>query len=297
MVITQEFGYVRPQTLDEVLAVLADTADVVVLNGGTDLIVKIKDGGGHPTLVVDIKGLTDLHKLELGSDGSLHIGALVTFSELISSDVVREHFPVLWEAATTVASVGVRNRATLVGNICSAVPSLDSGPALLVYEAVVHVTGRKGSRTVPINEWFTGPKRTALDHGELVTHVTLPPASPSDLSCGGCYVKLGRYRGEDLAQSGVAVLAYPNKRYRVAFCAVGPVAKRSPKLEEFLTGKEPTKEVLEEAKKLVLGEISPISDVRASKEYRQHATQVMLGRAVLAAHVRLEYKDVGAIWV
>ncbi|MCX5790242.1 MAG: xanthine dehydrogenase family protein subunit M [Elusimicrobia bacterium] len=282
MPITCEFEYHKPKTLPEALKLLTDKGSCV-LAGGTDLLVWMKEGLRAPKTVVDIKGIAGMGGFTL-SASALRIGACVTFSELIESDVVRKKLPMLWECSRTVASVGVRNRATLAGNICSAVPSLDSAPALLVYDAVVEVRGPKATRKVPVAEWFTGVKRTALKPGELVTAVIIPLTKKK---AGSCYVKLGRYRGEDLAQVGVAVLALADNEYRVAFCAVGPVPTRAKKIEALLSGKELDDALIAQAKELVPQEISPITDIRSSKEYRLHMARVMLARGLKAACARL----------
>ena len=283
MPITCEFDYHKPKTMSEALRLLSKDKGSCVLAGGTDLLVWMKEGLRAPKTVVDVKGIPGLGGLEL-STGALRVGACMTFSELIESTVVRNKFPMLWECSRTVASVGVRNRATLVGNICSAVPSLDSAPALLVYDAVVEVRGPKATRKVPIAKWFTGVKRTALKPGELVTAVTLPLIKKK---AGACYVKLGRYQGEDLAQVGVGILALAGNEYRVAFCAVGPVPTRAKRIEALLAGKELDDALIDQAKELVPQEISPITDIRAAKEYRLHMAQVMLARGLKAARARL----------
>jgi carbon-monoxide dehydrogenase medium subunit len=178
----------------------------------------------------------------------------------------------------------VRNRATLAGNICSAVPSLDGAPALLDYEAVVSVQGSKGKRKIPIGKWFVGPKKTALRNGEMVLGVKIPLPKKKN---GTCYVRLGRYRGEDLAQVGVGILALAGDEYRVSFCAVGPVPARATKIERCLNSKELTSELIHEVQELVPDEIQPISDVRAGKEYRMHMAKVMLERGLKAAVARM----------
>lgn len=287
MAIVHEFKYFKPSSIDEAIELLSEYgAKARVLNGGTDLVVRIKDGFETPDVVIDIKGLDELKKLEF-KDNKLIVGSLVTFNELIDNETVKDRFPLLWESAKTVASMGIRNRATMVGNICSAVPSLDSGPALLLYEAYVVVKGKDGERKIPIEEWFLGPRKTALKEGELVEYIEIP--LPQKKYCG-CYIKLGRYNGEDLAQVGVGVLALEGKEYRVAFCAVGPKPNRAKKIEELLKGKEISDSLIEEAKKLVEEEISPITDIRATKEYRMHMAKVMLDRALKAAVNRLKGK-------
>lgn len=284
MAISHEFNYVKPKTVNEAVDILAKYGSKAsVLAGGTDLVVKLKETPFNPEILVDIKGIDELSKIEF-SNGVLKIGALVTFSELIESEIVKTNFPLIHEASTTVASKGTRNRATIVGNICSAVPSLDSGPALLVYEADVIVKSNSGERKIEIKDWFTGPKRSALAVGELVIRLEVKKQSEK---YGTSYVKLGRYRGEDLAQAGVGVLVTETKNYKIAFCALGPIPVRATVIENILNGKDLTENILNEAKELVEKVISPITDIRASKEYRMHIAKVMLERALLKAKERI----------
>jgi carbon-monoxide dehydrogenase medium subunit len=296
MPVAHEFEYHKPATLDEALELLAKYGERArVLAGGTDLALKIKEGTETPDVVIDIKGIDVLQRLEC-ENNHLVIGAQVTFSNLMDSPLVAEKCPLLKDASGTVGSVGIRNRATLAGNICSAVPSLDSGPALLVHEASVHVASQKGERTIPIGTWFLGPKEPDLKPEEMVTSISVPlPQQPF----GGCYVKLGRYAGEDLAQAGVGILALDGNEYRVAFCAVGPTPKRSARIEALLHGKELTDAIIDEAKALIPEEISPITDIRSSKDYRVLMTKVMFERGIKLAVARLtgERSEEGAIWI
>jgi carbon-monoxide dehydrogenase medium subunit len=278
------FEYHRPSSLDGALSLMArHGGGARPLAGGTDLVPRLKDGLEEPRAVIDLKGIAELARVE-ERGGALFVGACATFSDLLASKAVRERWPLLWEAARSVGSLGIRNRATLVGNICSAVPSLDSGPALLVHEAEVLVEGPSGPRSVPVTDWFKGPRRTALASGELVVGLSVPRVAGRH---GGCYARLGRYAGEDLAQVGVAALALEGRRYRVAFCAVGPVAARARRIEALLDGRALAPALLAEAAALVAEETSPITDVRASKEYRAHAAKVLLARALRTAVARL----------
>lgn len=300
MALAHIFEYVKPKSLDEAVEILTRSGPGArVLSGGTDLVGWIRDNLIAPDLLVDIKAVPDLDRLEL-RDGILHVGARVTFGQLVAAQAVRTHFPILWEAARVVGSVGLRHRATLVGNICSAVPCCDSGAPLLVYEAVAQAAGPAGPRQIPISEWFLGARRTALAPGELAVGVDIPvPAAPS----GGCYVKLGRYHGEDLAQASVAVLIstrFPDDPadsqssgsparipvYRVAFGAVADRPRRAARIEALLAGRELTEETVREAQELVALETSPITDVRASREYRLRMCRVMLARGLRAAAER-----------
>jgi carbon-monoxide dehydrogenase medium subunit len=283
MTIAHDFAYLRPGSLAEATAMLAEFGpEARVLAGGTDLVPWLRDDAVHPTALIDLKAIDGLGAIT-ERDDAIHIGALVTFTDLLVSGLVADRVPVVAEAAATVASVGIRNRATLVGNLCSAVPSCDGGPALLVYDAVVAVTGPGGTRSVPIADWFRGPRQTSLEAGEIVAGVSIPLPGVH----GACYAKLSRYRGEDLSQAGVAVAVFPGPRYRVAFGAVGPVPFRAAPVESLLDGRAPDEAAVENAVALVEDVISPITDVRSSKEYRSHMCRVMLRRALAAAEARM----------
>jgi len=286
-VISHGFEYFKPKNVIELTELLSQyKSKARILSGGTDLIVRIKDGFEFPEVVIDIKGLEELKQLKF--DGtSLFIGACVTFNDLIDSEIVKEKYPLLWESSKSVASTSIRNRATVSGNICSAVPSLDSGPALLIYEAEVILRSKEGERRVNINEFFLGPRKTVLKDDEFVYGINIPLPTKKN---GSSYVKLGRYNGEDLAQVGIGILVLEGNEYRVAHCAVGPVAARARKIEKLLNGKSLNDSLIEDAKNLIEEEISPITDVRATKEYRIHMAKVMLERGLKAAVERMNGK-------
>ncbi len=278
------FEYFKVESVDEALKLLSMYADKVkILAGGTDLVVMIDDEMVSPDYVIDIKGINNLKGIEIRDD-YLWIGALTTFSEIIHSEIVKDKFPVLLEASKRVASVGVRNRATLVGNICSAVPSADSAPTLLVLNASVEIKGKE-DKLVPIADFFKGPRKTILEKDEIVSGIRIPLETRK---YGANYIKLGRYEGEDLAQVGVATFVTEDLEYRIAFCAVAPTPVRALDTEAFLKGKELNTNLLDEVVQLALKSIAPISDVRASKEYRLHTSGVLLKRSLKASFDRLK---------
>ena len=284
MAIINDFEYYKPDSIKAAIDLLARFGEKAkILAGGTDIIVYLKEEIVKPEVLIDVKALKKLSLLEEKAD-EIFIGANITFTELIESDLIKEKLPILWESAKTVASVGIRNRATLTGNICSAVPSLDSGPALLIYEAEILVENSAGKRKIRIGDWFTGPKRTALKTDELVIGIGIK--TPGEHS--GTYEKLGRYKGEDLAQAGIGIYADSHKNYRFASCAVGPVPARMHDLEKFLTGKEISDQLIKEAVELIPSEISPITDIRSSSEYRVHMMKVMFRRGLNKVMTRLQ---------
>jgi carbon-monoxide dehydrogenase medium subunit len=284
-----EFAYERPQELAKALLLKEQYKDRArIYAGGTDLVVNIKEGMMKPELLIDIKDIAEFHKLEYNG-AKLFIGAAVTFTELIESAEVKRIFSMLHDASKTVASSGVRSRATLVGNICSAVPSLDSAPPLFCYDATVHCASMAGTRDIPIGDWFLAPRKTALLDNEVVTGISL--VAPQEKN-GAIYLKLGRYGGEDLAQAGWGILVTAANQYRIAHCALAATPKRAYKIEEILSGNPLNEQLIAKAVAMVADEISPITDIRSSKEYRQHVSGVMLKRGLWACKDFLEGKDV-----
>ncbi|TET10330.1 MAG: xanthine dehydrogenase family protein subunit M, partial [Candidatus Atribacteria bacterium] len=250
-----------------------------ILNGGTDLIVGIRDKIIQPEYVVDIKAIPQLNKITYSEQDGLHIGATVTLNEISDSKVVQRNYPILAEACKTVGSYQVRNRATLVGNICNASPAADTAPPLLVLEAKVNIIGPTGEKIVPINEFFTGVKKNILKKGEIVTSVIVPSLRDE---WTGVYLKQGRRKDVDLATVGVAVVCIRDE-IRIALGAVAPTPIRAFKTEELLKGKTIDESLLEKAGKSALTEVSPISDVRSSQEYREEIIKVLVKRAILQA--------------
>jgi carbon-monoxide dehydrogenase medium subunit len=279
------FAYLRPTTLDETIASLADpAAKPYLLAGGTDLIVRLRRGHVRPTVVIDTKRVRDLHREIAPVDSGLRFGARVTMTSIIKDARVRQHFEALVEAASVVGSVQIRNRATLTGNICNASPAADTVPALLVYGAVANVVGPAGSRRVPLAEFFTGPGRTVLDRGEMLESVDLPfPEGP----VGAAFGRVTRRRGVDLATINLCGLVDANGTARFAFGAVGPTpfvtTDRSSTLAVGSTDEAARKVALQR----LFSPARPITDVRGSLEYRSAMLEVMTHRAWQTAAARL----------
>ncbi|NLG36074.1 MAG: xanthine dehydrogenase family protein subunit M [Lentisphaerae bacterium] len=284
MSIACEFDYAKPSGLKEALRLLARRVPggVVPLAGGTDLVAWLRDGAVAPGLLVDLKGLAELRGIRFKA-GKLWLGAGTTFAEIIESPLVQKHAPILAEAAGMVASVGVRNRATVGGNVCSAVPCCDSGPALLVYGAKFEVVTPRGKKSIPASKWFLGPRKTALAAGGLLTGISIPSAKHA-----GAFAKLKRYRGEDLAQASVAVRVDARGGWQVAYGSVAPTPIRGAKVERLLKGgKAPDAALLKKAAAAAEAEVAPITDIRASDVYRRMMVGVMLKRAVKLAVRRM----------
>ena len=279
----KEFEYLKPNSIKETISILSRFGEKAqILNGGTDLIVGIRDKILQPEYVVDIKTIPHLNKITYNEREGLTIGTTVTLNEISDSKIVRTHYPILAEACKTVGSYLVRNRATLVGNICNASPAADTAPSLLVLDAKVNIVGPDGEKIVPLNQFFVGVKKNILKKEEVVISVTVPPLRDK---WTGVYLKQGRRKDVDLATVGVAVVCIRDE-IRIALGAVAPIPVRVFKTEELLKGKIIDEPLLEETAKSALAEVSPISDIRSSKEYRKEIVKVLIRRAILQAKGR-----------
>ncbi|MDI6884084.1 MAG: xanthine dehydrogenase family protein subunit M [Hadesarchaea archaeon] len=275
-----KFDYFRPKTTEELVNLLAKYGeDAKMFVGGTDLLVLMRDKLIRPKYVIDLKGIEELHEFSYDEKRGLRIGATVTLNELLESDVVKERFGVLWSAAGALADPTIRNRGTLVGNICNASPAADTAPALLVLDAEVEVAGKGGERTIPIRDFFMDVKRTSLKPEEFVKAVRIP--NPPAGAKGG-YYKWGRTRGEDLAVVGVAALVVNSGKriVRVALSSVFKTPLRVPEVEKVFEEEGPLDEQIERAVSVVQEKIAPITDVRGGKEYRLHMAGVLTRRAL-----------------
>jgi CO/xanthine dehydrogenase FAD-binding subunit len=280
------FEYVQPSSIDEALSILArQEGEARLLAGGTDLLPKMKRREiTAPAYVIDLKGIPGLNYIDYDEEKGLSLGALTTIHAIETSPVIQHKCNILAQAASTMAAPQVRNRATLAGNICNAVPSADSVPALLVLEAELKVVSQKGERILPIKDFFTGPNETVLTGVELLVEVLIPPV-PSN--CRGIYLKLSPKRSMDLATVGVAALVINEhgrcKDMRIGLGAVAPTPIRAKKAEGILRGQRFSDELIERTAQTAAEQSRPIDDHRASAQYRREMVQTLVRRAIKQA--------------
>ena len=274
-----KFNYVKPETLQEAVDFLGNHTRTKVLAGGTDLMVALRHNMVSVDHIVDIKGIAEIDRLEYQKGEGLYIGAGVPVNEIAESAIVQEKYTALSQAAGGLASYQLRNRATLVGNICNASPGADLSTPLLVYGAKVHMQGPNGKTELGIEEFFTGVKRTALKEGEIVIGVSLPDVKEGDASY---YKKQARVKGHDLATVGMTVRRTPEKETMVGMAAVAPTPIRLRELEKELNKRDLNEDTMEWLKEEIKNHIKPISDVRSSKEYRYLAAGA-LSKKILRA--------------
>lgn len=277
-----EFDYINPTTLEEASAFLAQhTGEARAFIGGTDVFVRMRDGAWHDKYLVDVKGLPGMNELKFDPAKGLTVGAAVNMNRLISSPDVNTHYPVLAEAAHTVASYQLRTRATIAGNACNASPAGDTIGSGLVYDAKLRVHGVDGDRVEALRAFFKGPGKTTLKPGDIVTAVEFP-IPPKGAQ--GKYIKLGRNAIGDLAIVGVTAFGYPDQtpsgyRFLVALASVAP----TPLLFEMamLSEKAVTEETINEAAEFAMNSVKPIDDVRGSARYRSLMVRNLTRKALM----------------
>ncbi|MFA6111773.1 MAG: xanthine dehydrogenase family protein subunit M [Candidatus Latescibacterota bacterium] len=277
--------YAIPGSVKEAVALLSQ-GQAEVLAGGTDLLLRLKADQPTPRLVVDVKRIPGFDELRFDVRTGLAIGPAVTLAALAGDPVVQRRYPALAQGAGLVGSVQIRNRATLAGNLCNAAPSADTAPPLLVLGARMRLAGPEGRRTLALEEFFLGPGENALQPGELVVGIQVP--APRGRS-GSAYARHTLREAMDLAVVGVGVaLRLAPRRpvceeIAIALGAVAPTPMRATQAEAVLEGEELTPERIAWAAGLAAAQSRPISDVRASAEYRRELVEVLTRRMLEAA--------------
>jgi len=272
-----QFEYARAVSLEEACRLLRDEGEAArAFAGGTDLLVEIRNGVRSPSLLVDIKPIEALSILETnGRDRALRVGPAVTLNRLAENADLRDRLPALADAALSIATYQLRNRATLGGNLCNASPASDSIPPLIVAGAIMEITGADGTREVPLDCFCTGVKKTCLETGEIVSAVRIPTVAEGTKTV---FLKQQRIKGHDLAVANLAGALSPIDgllKFSIGSCTptpllLGPIETRGHSVDA----------ISEEAVRLAAESISPISDVRASAEYRQAVVPALVCRLV-----------------
>lgn len=294
-VITADFDCLSARSVGEATEALAREG-ARVLAGGTDLLNAIKTNLVHPRLLVYILGIEELKKLSWNGraggadaggagngDGTLSIGAAVRLADLEYDLKVAEAFPALVEAVRVIGGTQIRNMATLSGNLANASPGADTPPVLLVLGAQVEIAGPGGTRRLALEGFFTGPKRTVLEPGEMLRAVLVPrPPAAS----GAAFRRLGRVSLDIAKINCAAWLARDGERIataRVAFGSVAPTPVRAPGVEAALVGQKGGETLFRQAAELAGADIAPITDVRSTDAYRRQVAAVLLREALQEA--------------
>ena len=273
--LTQEFEYFAPKTLEEALDLLYEHKDknTKILAGGTDLLVKMKTTGLDVDYLINIKEIPELNFID--TSYGLKIGAAVPLSHIERIEKVQERYPALYEGIKSMAAIAVRNMGTIAGNICNASPAADAVPPLIAYGAEVKLVSKRGERTVLVEDFVTGVGKTVIEADELITQVNIPEMKKNS---GSAFSKKSRVKA-DIAKINLAVWLEREGRTckdcRIVLGSVFIKAVRSKKAEGLLRGQVVCNDLMTKAAEKVKEEIKPIDDVRSTAEYRTDLAQVM----------------------
>lgn len=277
-----KFEYACPQSLAELFVLQKEKPASRLLAGGTDLIPALLSGKITADRIIDLEGL-GLNGITR-NENEIKIGAAATFRSILRSDVIKEFLPVLQTAARRIGAIQTQSLATIGGNLCSALPSVDSAIPLLALDARLVLAAQSGERIVKIKDFFTGPGKSALREGELLKEIRVPSVPGRRAA----FLKSGRRKGMSLAILNCAVSVELDEdgviqKARIALGAAAPTPVRAARAEESLLGAKLSPELFARAGEIAASETAPRSSIRASAEYRLLLAQVMVARCLREA--------------
>jgi CO/xanthine dehydrogenase FAD-binding subunit len=280
----RRFEYFAPQSLEETIALLKEHGDgVKLVAGGTDLLPQMKEAGLHPSAVVSLHAVEELRGIEFDQAQGLRVGAGADMASIESFPAIRERYQALADGAGVLGSVQTRNMATIGGNIANAAPSADTAPPLVVLDAEAEIAGPAGQRREPVAAVFAGPGETNLSSSEVLIGFRLPAPAPRT---GSAYLRHTPRESMDIATVGVGVRVTLDasgdtiSEARICLGAVAPTPIRAPEAENALAGQTPSAELFARAATLAQEAARPISDARASAEFRRHLVGVLTKRCL-----------------
>jgi len=279
-----DFDYYCPNSVKEACEMLARFGpSAKVLAGGTDILSKMKQEMLAPRVLISLRNIERMDVIQYVPGRGVVIGARATHNDLVQSSILQKRYLSVCEAAHSLANNQVRNRGTIGGNLVNAVPSADLPPILISLKAAVTLVGRRSSRILVLDEFFSGPGQTAIGADEILTEITIPDQATT----GSSYCKFGLRHSGALAVVGVAAAVTMKDSFaesvRITLGAVAPTPLRSEAAEKMLTGKIVTEDLIEEAGQCAARECRPISDIRGSEEYRREMVRVFTKRALRSA--------------
>ena len=285
-ILAQEFEYLAPKTLDEVLNILDNYKgkNARILAGGTDLLVKMKIIDLKTDYLINIKNIPELNFIDI-ADG-LKIGAAVSLSRIERIGKVKERYPALYEGIKSMAAIAVRNMGTIAGNICNASPAADTVPPLIAYGAEVKLVSKRGERTVLVEDFITGVGKTVIEADEIISQVNIPEINKNS---GSAFSKKSRVKA-DIAKINLAVYLEKEsnicKDCKIVLGSVAVKAIRVKEAESLLKGQTVNASRIDEAAEKASEEIKPIDDIRSSVEYRTDVARVMVEDTIKVAWER-----------
>ncbi len=280
-------GYYDAETVDEATAFLAENPNLKLIAGGTDVLIKMHGGQLEAAELLSLRKIKSLSIIRKAQDGTIVIGAMVTFSQVFNDPILREMIPILTEAAISMGGPQIRNIATIGGNVCNGATSADSASSLFALNAQLKIEHVKGERIVPIREFYLGPGKVALKPGEILTEILI---SPDDYQgFGGQYIKFAMREAMDIATLAVSVVCKLSGKtfadVRIGLGVAGPTPLRCLEAEEFAKGKDVSLETVAKIGELAVNSAKARTSWRASKEYREHLVEELVQRALKIAVV------------
>ena len=274
-------------SVKDAIALLQAHPAAHIIAGGSDVLIKMREGKLAGCELVSIYGLDELRGVTLEADGAIRIGSLTSFSHITKDPIIQAHINVLGEAVDMVGGPQIRNIGTIGGNTCNCVTSADSGSTLMAYDAVMEVEGPNGQRLIPIQEWYVSAGKVSLQPAEIQTAIRIPKASYEGYF--GHYIKYAMRNAMDIATTGcsVNVKLSPDKTtiqdVRLAYGVAGPVPMRAPHAEAFARGKAIEDATIEGFGQAALSDVNPRDSWRASREFRLHLAKELAQRALREA--------------
>ncbi len=279
--------YVSPGSVKEAVDVLArEGNNARPLAGGTDILIQHRTGRREPGVLVDIKNITELDELTYDASAGLTLGAAVPCHRIYEDSTIASVYPALGDSTSIIGGIQIQGRASVGGNLCNSAPSADAVPALIALGVTCKIAGPSGTRTVPVEDFCTGPSQNVLQRGEILVSLHFPPPAPNS---GARYIRFIPRNEMDIAVAGVGVsVVLENDKQtinsaRVSLASVAPTPLFVREAGEALTGKPVTDENIERAAQLARDAAKPITDMRGTIEYRKHLCAVLTRRALNTA--------------
>ena len=273
--------------VEDAVRALVKDPEAVVISGGSDVLIKIREGKLAGWSLVSIHGIKELEGIGMEEDGTIVIGPATTFSHIANNDMIQKHIPMLGDAVDMAGGPQLRNIGTIGGNVCNGVTSADSASSLCCLDAVLVLKGPDSVREVPISQWYTGPGRTVRNHDEVLTAIRIKKENYQGY--GGHYIKYGKRNAMEIATLGcaVSVKLTEDKRHiqdlRLGYGVAAPTPIRCHKTEEAVKGMETGEALAQAVGKGALEEVNPRSSWRASREFRLQLVEELGRRAVKQA--------------
>ena len=273
--------------VEDAVRALVEDPEAVVISGGSDVLIKIREGKLAGCSLVSIHGIKELEGIRMEEDGTIVIGPATTFSHITNNSIIQKHIPMLGDAVDMAGGPQLRNIGTIGGNVCNGVTSADSASSLCCLDAVLVLKGPDGVREVPISQWYTGPGRTVRNHDEVLTAIRIKKENYQGY--GGHYIKYGKRNAMEIATLGCAVsvkLSEDKKHIqdiRLGYGVAAPTPIRCHKTEEAVKGMETGEALAQAVGQGALEEVNPRSSWRASKEFRLQLVEELGRRAVRQA--------------